>query len=60
MESKLRSIQEALELMLEVVRDRRLVLLEVAVAVLILAELIFTALRGSRSGVVPGCRPLRG
>ena len=45
MESKLRSIQEALELMLEVVRDRRLVLLEVAVVVLILAELMFTALR---------------
>ena len=45
MESKLRSIQEALELVLEVARDRRLLLLEVAVVVLILAELIFTALR---------------
>jgi uncharacterized Rmd1/YagE family protein len=45
MESKLRSIQEALELVLEVARDRRLLLLEVAVVVLILAELVFTALR---------------
>jgi uncharacterized Rmd1/YagE family protein len=45
MESKLRSIQEALELVLDVARDRRLPLLEVAVVVLILAELIFTALR---------------
>lgn len=45
MESKLRSIQEALELVLDVARDRRLLLLEVAVVVLILAELIFTALR---------------
>jgi required for meiotic nuclear division protein 1 len=44
MESKLRSIQEALELVLDVARDRRLLLLEVAVVVLILAELIFTAL----------------
>jgi uncharacterized Rmd1/YagE family protein len=45
MESKLRSIQEALELVLEVARDRRLLLLEVAVVVLILAELVFSALR---------------
>ena len=45
MESKLRSIQEALELVLDVARDRRLLLLEVAVVVLILAELIFTVLR---------------
>jgi len=45
MESKLRSIQEALELLLDVVRDRRLLLLEVTVVVLILAELIFAALR---------------
>jgi required for meiotic nuclear division protein 1 len=45
MESKLRSIQEALELVLDVARDRRLLLLEVAVVVLILAELVFTALR---------------
>jgi uncharacterized Rmd1/YagE family protein len=45
MESKLRSIQEALELVVDVARDRRLLLLEVAVVVLILAELIFSALR---------------
>jgi hypothetical protein len=45
MESKLRSIQEALELVLDVARDRRLLLLEVAVVVLILEELIFSALR---------------
>jgi hypothetical protein len=38
-------IQEALELVLDVARDRRLLLLEIAVMVLILAELIFTALR---------------
>ena len=43
--SGLRSIQEALELVLDVARDRRLLLLEVAVVVLILAELIFTVLR---------------
>jgi uncharacterized Rmd1/YagE family protein len=45
LESKLRSIQEALELVLDVARDRRLLLLEVAVVVLILAELAFTAAR---------------
>ena len=45
MESKLRSIQEALELVLDVARNRRWLLLEMAVVVLILAELIFTALR---------------
>jgi uncharacterized Rmd1/YagE family protein len=40
LESKLRSVQEALELVLGVARDRRLVLLEVAIGVLILIELI--------------------
>jgi uncharacterized Rmd1/YagE family protein len=40
LESKLKSIQEALELVLDVARDRRLILLEVAVAVLILLELL--------------------
>jgi uncharacterized Rmd1/YagE family protein len=45
MELKLRSIQEALVLVLDVARDRRLLLLEVAVVVLILAELIFTGLQ---------------
>ena len=43
LESKLRSIQEALELVLDVARDRRLVTLEIVVAVLILIELIFAA-----------------
>jgi uncharacterized Rmd1/YagE family protein len=40
LESKLKSIQEALELVLDVARDRRLILLEVAVVVLILLELL--------------------
>jgi uncharacterized Rmd1/YagE family protein len=43
LELKLRSIQEALELVLDVARDRRLLLLEATVVVLILAELAFTA-----------------
>jgi required for meiotic nuclear division protein 1 len=42
LESKLRSVQEALELVLGVARDRRLVLLEAAIVVLILAELLFS------------------
>jgi uncharacterized Rmd1/YagE family protein len=45
LESKLRSIQEALELVLDVARDRRLILLEVAVVLLILIELLFSAAR---------------
>jgi required for meiotic nuclear division protein 1 len=40
LELKLRSIQEALELLLDVARDRRLVLLEIAIVVLILLELL--------------------
>ena len=43
LESKLRSIQEALELVLDVARDRRLVTLEIVVVVLILIEIIFAA-----------------
>jgi hypothetical protein len=39
LELKLRSIQEALELVLDVARDRRLVTLEIVVAVLILIEI---------------------
>jgi uncharacterized Rmd1/YagE family protein len=39
LELKLRSIQEALELVLDVARDRRLVLLEAAVVVLIVLEI---------------------
>ncbi len=42
MESKLRSVQEALELVLDVARDRRMFLLEVAIVVLILVELLAT------------------
>ncbi len=42
LEAKLKSIQEALELVLNVARDRRLVLLEVAVVLLILLELLFS------------------
>jgi uncharacterized Rmd1/YagE family protein len=42
LESKLRSIQEALELLVGVARDRQLLLLEITVVVLILLELIFT------------------
>lgn len=45
LELKLRSIQEALQLLLEVGRDRRLLLLEVAVVVLIFAEIVFSFLR---------------
>ncbi len=40
LESKLRSIQEALQLLLEVGRDRRLVILELAIALLIVAEIV--------------------
>jgi uncharacterized Rmd1/YagE family protein len=40
LELKLRSVQEALELVVDVARDRRLLLLEVAVAVLILTEIL--------------------
>ena len=44
LESKLRSMQEALELVLDVARDRRLVTLEIVVAILILIELFFAAI----------------
>ena len=39
LELKLRSIQEALELVLDVARDRRLVLLELAIVLLIVFEI---------------------
>jgi uncharacterized Rmd1/YagE family protein len=45
LELKLRSVQEALELILDVARERRLVLLEVAVVLLILAELVLPFLK---------------
>jgi uncharacterized Rmd1/YagE family protein len=41
LELKLRSIQEALELVLDVARDRRLVLLELAIVLLIVFEILF-------------------
>lgn len=45
LESKLRSVQEALQMVLEVARDRRLVLLEVAIVVLIVLEVVLSVLR---------------
>jgi uncharacterized Rmd1/YagE family protein len=45
LELKLRSVQEALELILDVARERRLILLEVAVVLLILAELVLPLLK---------------
>lgn len=48
LELKLRSIQDSLELLVEVARDRRLLLLELAVTFLILLELIFTVLPSLR------------
>ncbi len=44
LELKLRSIQEALELVLDVARDRRLVLLEAAVVILIVLEIAVSLL----------------
>ncbi len=45
LELKLRSVQEALELVLDVARDRRLVLLEGAVVLLIVLEVVLSVLR---------------
>jgi required for meiotic nuclear division protein 1 len=45
LELKLRSVQEALELVLDVARDRRLVLLEAAIVLLIVFELVLSLLR---------------
>jgi required for meiotic nuclear division protein 1 len=45
LELKLRSVQEALELVLDVARDRRLVLLETAIVVLIAFEIVMSFLR---------------
>ena len=44
LEMKLRSIQETLELLVDVARDRRLLVLEVAVVFLIMLELVFTVM----------------
>jgi uncharacterized Rmd1/YagE family protein len=45
LEMKLRSVQEALELVLDVARDRRLILLELAVVLLIFLEILLPLLR---------------
>ena len=45
LELKLRSVQEALELVLDVARDRRLVLLEAAIVLLIVLEIVLSLLR---------------
>ena len=45
LELKLRSVQEALELVLDVARDRRLVLLEATIVVLIVFEIVLTLTR---------------
>jgi uncharacterized Rmd1/YagE family protein len=45
LELKLRSVQDSLELVLDVARDRRLVLLEAAIVLLIVIELLLTVLR---------------
>ena len=45
LELKLRSVQESLELLLDVARDRRLVLLEAAIVVLIVMELALSLIR---------------
>lgn len=46
LESKLRSVQEALELILDVARDFRLVVLEVSIVVLIVFEIVLSLVRG--------------
>jgi uncharacterized Rmd1/YagE family protein len=45
LEAKLRAVQEALELILDVARDRRLVLLEATIVALILVEIVMSILR---------------
>jgi uncharacterized Rmd1/YagE family protein len=45
LELKLRGVQEALELVLDVSWDRRLVLLEASIVVLIVIELVLSLLR---------------
>ncbi|MFL5417671.1 MAG: hypothetical protein ACJ78Y_16850, partial [Myxococcales bacterium] len=42
LESKLRGVQESLELVLDVARDRRMWILEVSIALLILVELVLS------------------
>ncbi len=45
LEQKLRSVQEALELILDTARDRRLVLLEASIVFLIMVEIVFSFVR---------------
>jgi uncharacterized Rmd1/YagE family protein len=45
LEHKLRSVQEALELVLDMSRDYRLVLLEISIVLLIVAEIVLSLLR---------------
>jgi len=45
LESKLRRVQEALELVLDVARDRRLFLLEITVVLLIFLEMLFSLVK---------------
>ena len=46
LESKLRSVQEALELILDVARDFRMVVLEASIVVLIVFEIVLSLVRG--------------
>ena len=46
LEHKLKSVQESLELLLDVARDRRLVLLEAAIVVLIAVEIVLGLTKG--------------
>ena len=50
LEMKLRSVQESLELLLDVARDRRMLLLEAAIVVLIVVELLVSVVRFGRNG----------
>jgi uncharacterized Rmd1/YagE family protein len=45
LEAKIRSVQESLELVLDAARDRRLVLLESAIVVLILFEIVWSVIK---------------
>ena len=46
LEAKLRAVQDALELLIGVARDRRLFLLEAAIVALILLEIVLSVVRG--------------
>ncbi|HEX4824115.1 MAG TPA: RMD1 family protein [Candidatus Polarisedimenticolaceae bacterium] len=48
LEAKLHAVQDALELLIGVARDRRLFLLEAAIVALILVELVLSVVRGIR------------